>query len=61
MCELYAEWLKAACDNYRDEVDSPVAGFFEGRASIDRPQWDSLSIVEDETINPGWEDAEAGT
>jgi hypothetical protein len=56
MYELYAEWLKAACDNYRDAVDSQIIGFFEGRrASIDRPSWDTLSLVEDDAINPGWE------
>lgn len=60
MAELYEEWLKVACDNYRDEVDSPVTGFFEGRASIDRPEWDTLSLVEHDAINPGWDDEEDG-
>jgi len=56
MCELYAEWLEVACDNYRNEVDCPVVGFLEGRTSIDQPAWEGLSLVEDDAINPGWED-----
>jgi hypothetical protein len=56
MNELYAEWLKIACDNYRNEVDSPVVGFFESHASIDRPPWDTLHLVEDDAINPGWDE-----
>jgi len=58
MPELYREWAKAACDAYRDEVDSPVLAFYESQASIDR--LDSFAsravdLIEDEVINPDWE------
>lgn len=37
MPELYGEWYRAACQQYRDEVDSPVVAFWEGSAEIRRP------------------------
>lgn len=55
MYELYAERLKAACDNYRNEVDCPVVAFVEGRADIDRRLWETLHLIEDDAINPDWE------
>lgn len=56
--ELYREWVKAACDHYRDEVDSPVLAFYESQASIDRLEsFDdrTVDLIEDEAVNPDWE------
>lgn len=58
MPELYSEWVKAACDQYRDEVDATVLAFYETHASIDRrDSFDGFGIdlIEDEAINPDWE------
>jgi hypothetical protein len=58
MPELFQEWLHAACRQYRDEVDVPVDAFLYGGTSIDRPQWHDLDLIEDNTVNPGWEEVD---
>jgi hypothetical protein len=58
MPELHSEWVKAACDQYRDAVDAPVVAFYESQARIDRPEsfgCPAVDLIEDEAINPGFE------
>jgi hypothetical protein len=47
--ETYSDWRHDACEQYRDECDSPVVSFYEGNASIDRPDgFDRLSALDEE-------------
>lgn len=61
MEDVYWHWLKIACDNHRVEVEAPVIAFYEARTSIDRPSWDTLGIVEDDAVNPDWEEAQGAS
>jgi hypothetical protein len=60
MPELWAEWVKAACDQYRDQCEAPVVAFYEGPVSIEAPEgFEGFhpDLIEDDAINPGWESA----